>query len=292
MKKKWPLVVAVAFGLIALFIMNLTGKRKANQETAGSRMKSIVCARADIPAGTEIRRELLTIQSVPEKYAGQAIPEDNLKLILGRKAAARITREHMLFFADIEGESRASFTKTIPNGEGAYTVSISRGIKPGLIQPGDHIDLMASFTLPKNAEDSAPTAASWRQGSDLVNVVLLQNVTVLAVGDAYGRNTRSDSGGGADLTLALTLQESQTLMFASQHGELGATLRPENSLEVKPRADLRRITYQEIEQIIGNLDDKRTIRTIEVQRGTRTTSYPITTTNKPGQNSLNIRDKR
>jgi len=165
----------------------------------------------------------------------------------------------------------------IPTGEGAFSVSINKGIKPGLIQPSDHIDVIGSFALPKPGQPlpAAVTAgANWRQGSDMVNVVLLQNVTVLAVGETLGGQSRGE-GGGTELTLSLTLPEAQLLMFASEHGSLGAILRREGVTDVRPRAELTPITFQNIQTIIGDLDNKRNTRVIEVQKGPKTETVPV-----------------
>lgn len=276
MNNKWQLPIAVLFGAAAFFVINRSNNQKIARDQAGTRYAQVLYTRVPIQAGTELKGDLLTVKPVPEQYVSpQAILQQDLKMVLGRSVQANLNQETMLSLADIQGETASSFTQIIPSGEGAYSVSISRGIKPGLIRSGDHIDLMATFTLPKAGEDSSGASASWRQGQDMVNVVLLQNVTVLAVGDSFSNNARSEGGGGADLTLSLTLQEAQTLMFASQHGELGAVLRPEKAGTVRQRQELKRITYHEIEQIIGDLDDSRKKRTIEVQRGTGTTAYPV-----------------
>jgi Flp pilus assembly protein CpaB len=119
--------------------------------------------------------------------------------------------------------------------------------------------------------------STWRQASDLVNVVLLQNVTVLAVGNAFNGATASQlEKGGGQLTLALTLAESQLLMFAGQTGELGAVLRRQGSTDSVDRSDLPRVTFEAVEKIIGDLDGKRNFHTVEIQKGTGSSvSVPV-----------------
>jgi hypothetical protein len=84
---------------------------------------------------------------------------------------------------------------------------------------------------------------------------------------------------GTDLTLALTLEEAQLLMFASQQGELGALLRRDGSIDVKSRGKLPRITFETIEKIVGDLDDKRSTRIIEGQKGSLIVPYCVLGTN-------------
>jgi hypothetical protein len=69
------------------------------------------------------------------------------------------------------------------------------------------------------------------------------------------------------LTLALTLPEAQELMFAGQNGQLGAILRRNGATDVTTPANLPRITFDSIDKIIGDLDEQRNYRSIDVQKG-------------------------
>ena len=109
----------------------------------------------------------------------------------------------------------------------------------------------------------------------MVNIVLLQNVTVLAVGENFTGSAKASNEGTSDLTLALTLAEAQELMFAQQNGELGAVLRREGSTSVVTRNELPRITFEKIDDIIGDLDGRRNFHSIEVQKGSQSTSVPV-----------------
>jgi Flp pilus assembly protein CpaB len=181
----------------------------------------------------------------------------------------------------LASETHGGLSSLIPAGEGAFSVSVSKGVKPGLIQPGDHIDIIGSFAVPKPNQPMPTGAASWRQGSDVVNVVLLQNVTVLAVGEIFSGAVKSQNESGGDLTLSLTLAESQLLMFAQANGELGAVLRREGATAIAPRAELPRVTFEAIEKIIGDLDGKRQYRAVEVQKGSQTETVPVSNHTSP-----------
>jgi Flp pilus assembly protein CpaB len=197
-------------------------------------------------------------------------------MILGSKARVAIRKGQIMLWSDLASEAGGGLSSTIPAGEGAFTVSISKGIKPGLIQPSDHIDIIGSFAVPKPTQPLPNSTATWRQASDVVNVVLLQNVTVLAVGGVFGSATKSQGGeSGGDLTLSLKLPEAQLLMFAGQNGELGAILRREGATDILPRAELPRVTFEKIEEIIGDLDGKRNFRNVEVQKGSRSVTVPV-----------------
>jgi pilus assembly protein CpaB len=279
MKSKLPFIVALLFGAAALFSIRSYLSKKEAQIAASERGIKVLAARVTIAAGAEITTEMLREREVPEKYLPAQIirRSADLKLVVGRRTLVRVEPNQLLLWSDLAGEtSRSGFSALVPAGERGYTVTIGKGLRAGLIQNGDHIDIMATFALPKGGESAGGPA--WRPGgSDMVNVVLLQNVTVLAVGDSYGDISHGDGGGGTDLTLSLTLQEAQSLMFAAQHGELGAVLRRDGSTETKTRADLPRVTFEDVEKIIGDLDTSRATRIVEVQKGPRTESIPVST---------------
>jgi len=280
MKNKFPLLIAIIVGVAALLAIRSyvnNAEQKARDMLKGER---IVSASVDIPAGAVITMQMLVAKEVPDQFIpAQAIQGvDQVKQILGNKTRVAVRAGQILLWSDLVSEQRGGVSAIIPEGEGAYTLTISKGANTTLIQPSDHIDIIGSFTTPKPTQPTPNTIATWRQASDVVNVVLLQNVTVLAVGESFtGASKRQNEAGGGDLTLALTLAESQLLMFAGQNGELGAVLRREGSTDVVARPDLPRVTFEAIEKIIGDLDGKRNFRNVEVQKGSQSINVPVNT---------------
>ena len=277
MKNKFPLVIAVVIGVAALLAIRSYVSKMEQQAAAKLKGEMVVSASVDIPAGTELTVQMLTPKEVPKQFIpAQAIQgSDSVKQILGTKTRVAVRAGQLVLWSDLVSEARGGLSSIIPTGEGAFSVSIAKGVKPGLIQPSDHIDIIGSFAVPKPNQPLPTGAASWRQGSDVVNVVLLQNVTVLAIGDKYGGAIGSPSDAGGELTLSLTLAEAQLLMFAQQNGELGAVLRREGATTIAPRAELPRVTFEAIEKIIGDLDGKRNYRTVEVQKGSKSVNVPV-----------------
>jgi Flp pilus assembly protein CpaB len=281
MKNKFPLVVAIVVGVLALFAIKSYVNRMEQNTQAQLRGDPVVAASRDIPAGTELTMQMIVAKPVPRKFIPpQAIEgQAQVKQIIGRKTGARIQAGQIILWTDLASEGRATLASIIPAGEGAYTVSISKGIKASLMQPNDHVDIIGSFAVPKPSTPVPTAAANWRQGADMVNVVLLQNVTVLAVGEAFSGGARPQGSGTGDLTLSLTLPEAQLLMFAAQHGELGAVLRREGDGDIKARTELPRLTFEAIDKIIGDLDGRRGLRLVEVQQGSKSTTVPVLNSN-------------
>lgn len=266
----FPLIVAVIVGIAALIAINRYVKNMQAQAEEKLKGQPEVAAAVDIPAGTAITLQMLYKKEVPSQFIpSQAIEgsdNEQVKLIIGSKTAVSVRAGQLILWSDLVTETRGGLSSIIPVGEGAFSVTIGQGVKPDLIQPSDHIDIIGTFAIPKPTQPMGGGVASWRQASDLVNVVLLQNVTVLAVGENFN-GSPGQAPGGNDLTLALTLPEAQELMFAGQNGTLGAVLRRGGSTDVTAPADLPRVTFDSIDKLIGDLDEQRNYRSIEVQKG-------------------------
>jgi pilus assembly protein CpaB len=279
MKSKLPLMMAVIIGVLALLAVRSYVSKIQERTNAQLKGDLLVAANRDIPRGAEFTLDMLRLKQVPRQSTPNMALKgaEEAKQLVGRKAAFNIQKESIISWSDVEPDKPESLSSSIPEGLRGFTISISKGLKPTMLQPGDHIDILGSFASPKPNQPMPATASTWRQSSDMVNIVLLQNVTVLAVGDSLATPAggKFDTAGGTDLTLALTLQEAQMLMFASEHGELGAVLRHWESTDTKPRNELPRITFEKVEEMIGDLDSNRTYRIVEIQRGAAVTPVPV-----------------
>jgi len=278
MKNRFPLIIAIIIGIAALFAIKGYVNKMQQQATDKLKGDLVVAAAVDIPAGVELTVQMLAPKEVPRQFIpAQAIQgSDSVKQILGTKTSVPIHAGQLVLWSDLVSEAKSGLSSIIPEDEGAFTVGIAAGVKPGLIQPSDHIDIIGSFAVPKSQEGVSSAATPWRQPPTVVNIVLLQNVTVLAVGENYtGKAKNPNAEAGGDLTLALTLAEAQELMFAQQNGMLGAVLRREGSTSVTPRNELPRVTFDKIDDIIGDRDGRRNFHSVEVQRGSQSVNIPV-----------------
>lgn len=281
MKNKFPVIVAVIVGLVSLFAVRQYVDKREQSAKSQLQGRPVLIASSIVKKGTafseaSIRTEVLPIKGTSDRNVRAA---EKAQLV-GRKSVTDLQPGQPILWSDVEVNQQSGLGGSIPVGEGAYTIGINRGIKASLLREGDHIDILGSFSVPKPNQPALPSSgSSWRAGSDMVNVVLLQNVTVLWVGDRGLNPMRGDSGSGSEVTLSLTLAEAQLLMFASEHGELGAVLRREGATDIRPREELPRITFDAIEKVVGDLDGKRNVRDIELRRGGKSEKVPVSNIN-------------
>lgn len=272
MKKAMPILVALGVLVVGVvLVMRMAGHEP---ERGDADTVSLIVARSAIPAGRELTSDLLTTRAVPRPFAArQAIGRGDVNLILGRRVAVALAPGQIILWPDLETDAPAGFSALISGGERAFTVPLRKGIATTLIQPGDRVDIIASFPVPPSPQALAG-GATLQRGVEMINVVLLQNIPVVAVGDFFGDRQRAGRRGG-DLTLSVTLSEAQLLMFAQEHGDMAAVLRGEGDIESVPADDLPRVTFEEIEKIIGDLAARRHTRMIDIHGGGAIRHVPV-----------------
>ncbi len=250
MKSRMPIVIAIILGVVAVVAIKRyidQIKANANAQLVG---RKVVGARVDIQKGKELTEEMVRWITIPERFiTAQHIQGDmNLRLIIGRKLEYPVQAGIPILWSQFESEHHGGLSSLIPEDKVAFTLETSSGIKTGLIQPNDKVDLILSLSLPKPPDPLNPTPVETYE-REMVNFVLLQNVTVLAVGEVFGPGQTGEQD--AAITLALTLQESQLVMFSSQNGEIGIVLRREGESTIVPHKDLPRITFDNVEDLVG-----------------------------------------
>lgn len=205
------LLLAAGCGLAAaaLAFLLITGKEKS----IISSMEPVKVAAAVkyIPAWTKIDESMITFIEMPkkfvtgahitklEKYKGQmtVAPFIEGEPVLANKLAAR-------------GDELNS---AIPTGLRAVSVAVDEESGVGyMIKPGDYVDVILIY------QDQA---AGNRK--NMVAATVLQDVRVVAVGQDFSLTKKNSSY--SSVTLALTPEEAEVLVFAREKGKLSFTLR-------------------------------------------------------------------
>jgi Flp pilus assembly protein CpaB len=266
MKQNIILVLSIAIGLLAAV---LTRTYLASKDAEIQKLKSdfvsthqtmkALCFKRDVPSGTVLSTADLGKMTVPKSgLRGQALTEENIFEVVGRKLINGHKKEEILFWSDIEGgnplagglaaDIRKKMRAVSVNCSGAAAVS-------GMVQPNDHVDVIASFSFPKLAADGHTMI------QELVTCTILQNVLVLATGKETAKSAvaRSDAfGAGAYsmVTLEVTPREAEMLVFAEQiKGRISLALRNRNDTYYEQ--ELPQVNFEKIRGEIEELNKKR-----------------------------------
>lgn len=252
-----PLVIAVVLGFMAVYFANAYISDIEKDAFKDLELIEVVAARHDIAKNTPINISMVKRKKVPKKYVkdNTVFPKD-IELVLGRELSFPVRKDDVLLWSDFKGreERYRGFASIIKEKERALTLRAdATSAVGGFIKPNDHIDILGTFT---GSDNKAQT------------ITLLQNVTVLAVGNftaaTVGRNVGALTFG--HLTLLVTKEEAEILVFASQKARLVFTLRNPEDVQT---TEIPRVGFETIfgTTTVEDIQEKRTRRIVEVIRG-------------------------
>ena len=221
------MLAAVAFGLIAAVSVS---RYLASAQAYTKNLTNVVVAKVEIPVGTRIVPEQLSVAQFPKTVAPDgtfAVVDENL---VGRVVITRISPREPVTEARLAPVGTAGgLSSVIPDGYRAMTVKVDDVVGvSGFIQPGTLVDVVVTINPP---EDSR---------RDRVSKIVLQNIKVLANGQNIDKpKNEKEVERVKAVTLQVTPEQAEKLALASSEGKLQLVMR--NSVdqndEVTPGAN-------------------------------------------------------
>ena len=266
MARKKLLIAAVVVGLFAAFLVYLYGQQvQEEKDELVADPHEVVVAATDIPAGAPLNEENITTKEVPAQFLpANPLLRSDIEIYLGQPVGENIEAGAMILTSDFSvAEVARTLSARIPSGERAMTIPVDSisGVA-GLLQPGDRVDLLGTF--PVGQEDELIPEASGGESIGYVTMSMLQNVTLLAVGQQIsdaGRGGDSQQGRGySNVTLSLTPEEAELMIIAQTRGELNLLLRNREDMETVP---VERRTLREVLEEMDILNRQRKERVVE-----------------------------
>ncbi|MCC7460735.1 MAG: Flp pilus assembly protein CpaB [Proteobacteria bacterium] len=225
-----PVVCILLIGLLIIH-QGVSGYKK--KLGIGQRMTEILIASHPLSEGQRIQERDVTIQKVPEKYVPMGVIKPGDLYKIGGYALTRsIAKGEMILWSTINTQySYQSASAKIEPGYRAVSIAVdSISSASNMVQPGDHVDLITTLEIPGESKPSTLT--------------LLQNVTVLTVGEANQQDEQRNSY--SSVTLMVLPMEANIITHSGKHGSLSLALR--NPLDMKTSKDLSIVSDQDIIQ--------------------------------------------
>lgn len=229
------LIAALGTALVWLYVRNL-----GQEEVEGQELVPVLVAQTPIEAGTsgdaaQQAAAFTTIQIPREQLADGALSDPST--ILDQVALVPIyPNEQILQQKFGTPGQQASFI--IPEGKIAASFQFSDPARvAGLVRPSSEVAIFVTTSAPEGTDVGGPGGGDVGAGQNFTQLVL-PRIEVLAAGqttvisqtttDAQGQET-TEQIPLAILTLALTQQEAQKIIFAQSQGELYLGLLTEDS---------------------------------------------------------------
>jgi pilus assembly protein CpaB len=230
------LAVALAIGATMAVFLYVQGVRQQAQTSPADDMQSVLVAKEDIPAGSNLdaliaKGEFSTV-AIPRAALVQGVVTD-LTQIKGRTTSAAILQGEQITTARLQGTTeRTGGLLGIRDGYEALSISLEPPeAGGGFIRAGDHVTIYATLenvsilkgTLGSFLKGKSP-ADNQKQNIGDYTVTVVPDVRVLrVVGGSTGSNDRSSE---IQLSLELTPADSQRVIFAREKGSVWLTLLP------------------------------------------------------------------
>ncbi|HEV2764125.1 MAG TPA: Flp pilus assembly protein CpaB [Pyrinomonadaceae bacterium] len=214
MRNKRLLVVLAGAALFGLAAAVLVSRYLSNAQAYANSLGTVVVAKVDVPAGTKLIPEQLSVAQFPQN----AMPDgtfESLDKAVGRVAVVNIAaREPVTDYKLAPEGSAGGLSAIIPEGYRAMTVKVDDVVGvSGFLQPGALVDVVVVIN---------PT----EQHQNPISKIVLQNVKVLASGQNIDRpkDDREASTVKA-VTLQVTPEQAEKLALASMEGKLQLVMR-------------------------------------------------------------------
>ncbi len=246
------LIIAIVFGLLAAFLVYRAVSSSSGSSSGGGDV-SVLVARQDIPARTVLTDGMLTLEHVPAKLKLASALSDT-KVTTGKIARTQIAAGEQVLATRLAGSvNELGFAGQVPDGLRAVSILANEvSVTGGLIQPGDFVDVIATF----NVNDKGPDVDVFASKPDggaagrVMSGTLLQSVQVLAIAqDAVTPGSNNAPSGGKvpaakgnaearSVTLAVSEDDAARLALADEMGTLRLALRHVNDNAAQPPAQV------------------------------------------------------
>jgi pilus assembly protein CpaB len=215
-----PLLIAATLSGIGVFLL-VTYLGRLEAEISGGPKQSVLVVLRALSPGEQIKHSDLAEREVPEAYVPtRSVRSSDRQKVTGLRVNTALQAQDQLLWSDVAGltDQNRNVSTLIQPGMRAYVIQAA-GRAAQLVQPGDRVDVVGTFTQQESSEHR-------------VSAVLLQNVLVLARGSAV-QGSASTSPEGRELALSVSLAQSQILAAASDRGTLSVALRSPEDVNVQ-----------------------------------------------------------
>lgn len=207
------ILAALGAGSILFYI------KRFERRTSGGNPVPVLFAVQEIPLGSILKEEMLGVRSLPESYVEERhIRASESSRIIGVRVQSTLKPSESVLWSDLAANHKnRDLSSLVQTGMRAVTIATNQASTfGGLLRPGDRVDILFTDT------------------SEAVNTTrpLLQNILVLAAGSDTGSTLPSKAKSFNQITVSVTIEQSQLLAHARQKGALTLVLRNPNDIKI------------------------------------------------------------
>jgi len=238
----FPLIAGIVVAVLGAFLVNqhTSSKIKAVERKYTQDTVFVAVADQDLQVGDVVDPDAVSWAEIPKdprSWAWICFPsspkdgaegrrryEDTVALaISGRVMKYQIKKGDLLLETDMISDGAMGLHDLLSGNQRAVAIKVdSNSLMGGLLSPNDRVDVLVTY-------DAGISTLGRAGRSEKITRVILQDVSVLAVGGRTALNTSSRRSGGSSVVLALTADQSLVLAHAQKEGQLSLVLRSQNA---------------------------------------------------------------
>jgi pilus assembly protein CpaB len=215
-KRTINLIIGVVLALVAIAMIHnyiTEQRRRIERLIEEGKAVNVVVATTDISKETTITSDMVRIETV-NRNTFQPGDLSSLQSAIGQFAEVDILRGQHINSNMVRSVGAAKYlSQTIPSGMRAMTIAVDKiSAVEGLIKPGDSVDIVGTFAMPKAGGGTMP-----------IVITVFQGVKVLATDRNISPYRISKSAG--TITIALKPDDIKNLTYILEWGQVKLVLR-------------------------------------------------------------------
>lgn len=251
MKNIIPIVIMVVLASAAVFAV-----RRLIKPGEGETRKTyveVVMASEDIEAGKEIPQSKLKKRMVDAaSLPANAISYAQQNRVVGQKATRKIPKNDYVLLTDVV-EFTTQFDMLVPEGTWAVPITFADATLVEFLEPNMEISILGTFTTKHKVSKLDATEKPEVIEEEATSVVF-PCVRILDIGKGDGIRRESTGRGNGTVIVALTPQQSATLVAAQRKMDLYPALRKRGDRSSLKRQDVGIVNETTFTSLKSGLD--------------------------------------
>lgn len=213
-------VISIIMALFTCLLVYLYIKKSTTVKPETVQYVDVYIAAKTLPARHKITDADIRQTRVVKDLLHPKAVQDRTEIV-GKRLKERIIEGEQILRDRLVDEGSFIMSYNLPYGKRAVSINVNDQINvSNLVRPGDFVDVIASFE--KEEEEEGDTKIIYPR----ITKIIIQNVEVLALGQDQTVQEGKIEEAPKTVTLAVTPEQAETLVYASEFGMLRLALRP------------------------------------------------------------------
>lgn len=218
------LIISILLALFTSFLAYIYIKNVTSRQETVEYVTVYVAAKT-LPARHKITDGDLAEAKVTRDYLNPKAVLNKADIV-GKRLKDSVIEGEQILRDRLVGNSDLTLAYNIPEGMRAVSININdQSNVSHLVRPGDFVDVIASFESEEEEEGEN------RKIYPRITKIVLQNIQVLALGQDMSVASEKLSEAPKTITLAVTPQDAENLVYINEYAVIMLALRPADSDE-------------------------------------------------------------